>query len=169
MKRVIFFILTSFVFQTSILYGYNCMKEMKELLKSAECDLESYPAPWELLYPDSCKEIKKIINTSSDICIDVLVDKEISDLEKKIFISIFAYDANFESYMDLLSYSTHLYLNGEINFKVFEYMFVNPEIKHIMKKQYKNKKIRSIVKNCLKTELPREEIQFFKDLKKGNI
>lgn len=71
--------------------------------------------------------------------------------------------------MDLLSYSTHLYLNGEINFKVFEYMFVNPEIKHIMKKQYKNKKIRSIVKNCLKTELPREEIQFFKDLKKGNI
>ena len=32
MKRVIFFILTSFVFQTSILYGYNCMKEMKELL-----------------------------------------------------------------------------------------------------------------------------------------
>nr|WP_318711986.1 hypothetical protein [uncultured Treponema sp.] len=60
------------------------MKDIKELLKAAECDLESYPAPWELLYPESCKQIKQIINTSFDICVKVLVD-EISSLQKKIF------------------------------------------------------------------------------------
>lgn len=169
MKRVIFFILMTSVLQLSVLYGENCMDEMKVLLKTAETDLESYPAPWELLYPDTCKQIKKMQENSFDICINVLLDKEISDLEKKIFINILAYDADFDSYMDLLSYSTELYLNGKLNFKVCEYMFVNPHIKHVMKKQYKNKKIRKIVKKCLKNELSVEEIQFFKDLSKGKI
>ncbi len=169
MKRVIFFILISLVFQLAVLYGENCMNEMKELLKTAEYDLESYPAPWELLYPDSCKQIKRMQNTSFDICVDVLVNNEISDLEKKIFINILAYDADFDSYMDLLSYSTELYLSGELSFKIFEYMFVNPYIKPVMKKQYKNKELKNIIKICLKKELSVEEIQFFKDLRKGKI
>ena len=172
MKRVIFFILISFVFQLPVLYGEkNCMNEMKELLKTAECDLDSYAAPWELLYPDSCKQIKKIQKTSFDLCVNVLVDKEISDVQKELFINILAYDADFDLYMEFLSYSTELYLKGELKFELYEYMFVNPDIKHIIKKQkqYRNKKIRNIVKKCLRVELPREEIQFFKDLRKGKI
>ena len=62
-------------------------------------------------------------------------------------------------------------MKGELKFELYEYMFVNPDIKHIIKKQkqYRNKKIRNIVKKCLRVELPREEIQFFKDLRKGKI
>ena len=55
MKKFILFILISFAFQINVLHCEIYMKEMKELLKTAECDLESYAAPWELLYPDSCK------------------------------------------------------------------------------------------------------------------
>ena len=84
MKKV-FFLFISFAFQICLLHGEPCMKDIKELLKAEECDLESYPAPWELLYPESCKQIKQIINTSFDICVKVLVDEEISSLQKKKF------------------------------------------------------------------------------------
>ena len=168
MKKV-FFLFISFAFQICLLHGEPCMKDIKELLKAEECDLESYPAPWELLYPESCKQIKQIINTSFDICVKVLVDEEISSLQKKIFLNILAYDVDFDLYTDLLSYSMDLYLNGELDFRIFEYMFVNPNIKYIMKKQYKSKEIRNIVKACLNSELSREEVQFFKSLKKGKF
>lgn len=169
MKKFFLFILISFAFQINVLHCEIYMKELKELLKTAECDLESYAAPWELLYPDSCKQIKKIQKISFALCVNVLVDKEISDVQKELFINILAYDADFDLYMEFLSYSTELYLKGELKFELYEYMFVNPHIKHEMKKQYKNKKIRKIVKKCLKNELPVEEIQFFKDLSKGKI
>ena len=151
------------------LYGENPMSDIKLLLKTAESDLSSYAAPWEILYPESCKQLKKIGNESLETCINILVDTEISDLDKNIFINILAFEADFEQYTDLLSLSTKMYLTGNLKFTVFEYLFENAYIKHIIKKQYKNKKIRNIVNVCLKETLPEEESQFFRNLKKGEL
>ena len=145
------------------------MKRIRELLQSAENDLESFPAPWEIIYPDSCKQLKQIANNSFETCICILLDKEISDLEKRIFIDIFAYNTDFDVYIRLLVSSTELYLNGNLEFTIFEYLFVNPHIKQIMKKQYSNDRIKELVKQCLRSDLPKEERLFFMNFRKGKF
>lgn len=58
------------------------MSVEKNLLINAVKDLEGYPAPWELIYPNLCKDLKMRVCKSVDICMNILNDKEISDLEK---------------------------------------------------------------------------------------
>lgn len=166
MKKICFFCL---LFQIVALYGESDMGRMKELIQAASIDAERYPAPWELLYPESCKELKKAAENSPDLCIDILTDADVAHDEKCFLIYILSYEADFERYADLLLSSAEAYLNGNMEFSLLERMFVNMHIKRTMRANYKNRKIQAIIKQCLATDLGKEEKQFFKDLGRGRI
>lgn len=82
-------------------------------------------------------------------------------------ISFYKYSDLWKKIWRLYRSAIGFYISDEIEFNIFEFMFVCPNAIFEIKKIYRNNKMRTLVKNCLKINPSKEEKNFFKKLKRG--
>lgn len=142
--------------------------EMKALLFKAEEGAYSYPAKWEILIPDSSKELKTFSEKSPEICVEVLCDSEVSITQKWMLINILNADMNIQVYADISLFLSEKYVNDMFEAELMDYVFLCPfSDKKIKKKLFRNKKVKQALDNCIGKSLDETTIKTYKRLKRG--
>ena len=143
---------------------------LTELLEKAEKDLYDYAAPWELMEPESCRDIKRKSDTSLHECVLILEDANISILRKHILINILNWGMDFIWYKEFLYSLSKEYEKGKIDDEIIIDSFINIHSGHIIAKNYKDQMIKDSINICLsKKGNPNNMVNFFADLKNGKI
>lgn len=142
--------------------------EMKALLFKAEEDACNYAAKWEVLVPDSSKELKIFSEKSPEVCVELLCDSDVSFIQKIMLINILNVDMDIQVYADISLSISEKYVNDMFETKLMNYVFSCPfSDKKAKKKLFKNKKLKQALDNCIGKSLDETEIKNYKRLKRG--
>jgi len=166
--RIFFLLFMGFSFLWGTTLNAEQVMILTELLEKAEKDLYDYAAPWELMEPESCKDIKRKSDTSLHECVLILKDTNIPILRKHILINILNWDMEFIWYKEFLYNLSKEYEKGKIDDEIIIESFINIYSDHIIAKNYKDKIIKDSINICLsKKGNSNNIVNFFTNLKNG--